>query len=422
MPTESLTFHTLWTRLAMVLLSCCALNAAVAQTGDVTRVHDPCIAKCGNSYYIFSTGAGIPIRQSPDLVTWRCVGTVFPDTPAWAKEAVPGVKDLWAPDIAFFSGEYHLYYSASTFGSKFSRIGVATNKTLDPASPDYKWVDHGVVVASGEHTDYNAIDSNIAFDDSGQPWLAFGSYWNGIRICRVNRLTGKPVSSNNPLIAIASRDGGAVEASFIVKKGSYYYLFVSFEQCCQGVRSAYKIMVGRSKKITGPYKDLSGRPMMQGGGTPLLEGYGRVRGPGHNAVLLNAAGGDWLVHHFYDADNGGTATLQIRSLIWTETGWPLAGEPLPQAQAMANLSVTGKWKHFVGGEPAVDVTFLDGGHIDQPDSTATWTLNHNKLILRWPAAKTKSGGWLDECIVSPDGRWYVGRNQAGAVIRGIRTE
>jgi arabinan endo-1,5-alpha-L-arabinosidase len=99
-------------------------------------------------YYLFTTGLGIPIHCSPNLINWKACGRVFDRNPEWLVNTILGVKDLWAPDIAFFSGKYHLYYAASTFGSNHSAIGLVTNKTFDMQSPDYQWVDEGLVLES----------------------------------------------------------------------------------------------------------------------------------------------------------------------------------------------------------------------------------------------------------------------------------
>ncbi|NOX56075.1 MAG: arabinan endo-1,5-alpha-L-arabinosidase, partial [Planctomycetes bacterium] len=161
-----------------------------AQEGDIRRVHDPCIVKAGGWYYVFSTLGGIQIRRSKDLMRWEYVGEVFEEIPAWAKKAVPGVRALWAPDISFFNGQYHLYYSVSTFGKNRSCIGLATNRTLDPADDRYEWVDRGPVITSRPgKDDFNAIDPSVAFDGE-QPWLAFGSFWSGIKLVRLDPETG----------------------------------------------------------------------------------------------------------------------------------------------------------------------------------------------------------------------------------------
>src|SRR5215211_176393 len=116
--------------------------------GDIRQVHDPSIIKDGDTFYVFSTRAGIAIRCSKDLIHWRLCGDVFAHLPEWAVKDVPGLRGLWAPDVSYFNGKYHLYYSVSTFGSNGSSIGLATNETLDPASDKYRWMDQGKVISS----------------------------------------------------------------------------------------------------------------------------------------------------------------------------------------------------------------------------------------------------------------------------------
>ena len=193
-----------------------------------------------------------------------------------------GVR-IWALPINNVGGEFRLYYSVSTFGSNQSVIGLTTNKTLNPSSPDYKWIDQGLVFASTKQDDFNAIDPNLAVDANGDMWMSFGSFWSGIKMRKLDVRTGKLSSDDTALYSLASRPRTAelkaeIEAPFIVRNGNYYYLFVSYDRCCRGAQSTYKIMVGRSDKITGPYLDKTGKPMMDGGATLLLEGNGQ-QGP-----------------------------------------------------------------------------------------------------------------------------------------------
>ncbi len=254
--------------------------SSLAQEGAVRGVHDPCIIKEGDTYYLFSTGPGIPVRRSQDLYHWERADRVFEANPDWFSQEVPGSRGAWAPDIAFFEGTYHLYYSVSTYGSNHSCIGLATNQTLDPSHPEYEWVDHGPVLRSTRRDNFNAIDPNVVLDERQEPWLAFGSFWSGIKLTRLDAGTGKPAEPSR-LISLASRPRpGAVEAPFLVRRDGFYYLFASFDECCKGVNSTYNIVVGRSKDLAGPYLDREGRPMTDGGGTRILGTSGRVRGPG----------------------------------------------------------------------------------------------------------------------------------------------
>lgn len=416
-------------RAALSALFVCLFSLALAraQTGDVVGVHDPAVIRDGDAWYLYYTQPGIGIRKSTDLKTWNDAGKVFEDTPAWAKQAVPRSRDIWAPDISFFNGRFHLYYAVSSFGAQRSVIGLATNKTLDTNSPDYKWIDEGLVIDSRPvRDDFNAIDAQLALDEHGQPWLAFGSFWNGLKICKIDAATGKRPPDDDKLFSLASRNGGAIEAPFIYRKGKNFYLFVSFDQCCQGSASTYKTMVGRAEKITGPYFARDGKPMVQGAATLLLSGHGHVRGPGHCAVIKDHDT-DYLVHHFYDADHNGRRSFQIRPLIWADDGWPLAGEPALEnptsnKKPVARSDIAGAWRHSVDYGEDRTISLTSDGKITVPAGAGEWSLRNDKLILRWPRADAPGGAWIDECYPSNTPNTFIGRNQAGAVIRLHRDE
>ncbi|HEY4903129.1 MAG TPA: arabinan endo-1,5-alpha-L-arabinosidase [Candidatus Sulfotelmatobacter sp.] len=314
----------------------------IGVTGDVEGVHDPSITKDGSSWYLFGTATGpkrdgeLPVRCSHDLHHWSRCGYVLPGIPRWIQQESPETKELWAPDISYFDGQYHLYYAFSAFGKNTSGIALLTNKTLDPKDSQFHWVDQGLVLQSKAGDDFNAIDPNFILDGRGQAWLAFGSFWNGIKMRKIDRRTGKLSPEDTRLYSLASRkrpdnappappglppNWQAIEAPFIVQHGDYYYLFVSFDLCCRGTKSTYKTMVGRSPSVTGPYLDRNGKPMLEGGGSPLLTGNNRWLGPGGESILLQKDG-DIIVFHAYDATMG-HPFLQISTLDWND-GWPSA--------------------------------------------------------------------------------------------------
>lgn len=291
-------------------------------TGAITDVHDPAIIAAAGGYYVLSTGPGLLTRFSPDLTSFTFTGQVFPENPPWVVERFGNLDSLWAPDISFFGGTYHLYYSASTFGSNSSCIGHATKSDLASSEA---WVDHGPVLCSnqdGSVDDFNAIDPHVTVDQDGAPWLSFGSFWGGLQLVP---LTSTGERAGTEIHNIAKGPGTAVEAPFIVYRAPYYYLFASFDFCCRGTDSTYRVVVGRSTSITGPYLDRTGLPMLQAGGTPVVSGSSRFRGPGHNAILA-ALGQTFNVYHSYDASNGGIPTLRISPLLWQD-GWPINAEP-----------------------------------------------------------------------------------------------
>jgi arabinan endo-1,5-alpha-L-arabinosidase len=300
-----------------------------------TPVHDPVMTRQGSTYYLFSTGMGISVWSSNDLKSWRKEAPVFNNPPQWALQAVPGFKGhIWAPDIVFHEGQYYLYYAVSAFGKNTSCIGVAVNKTLDPKSPDFHWQDKGKVVQSIPGRDlWNAIDPALIVDESNTPWLAFGSFWEGMKLVKLNKsltalaepqewftIARRPRAFNTP---DTSAGDAAIEAPFIFKKDSLYYLFVSTDYCCRAEKSDYKVVVGRSKSVTGPYVDKAGVRMDEAGGTLVVEGDGiQWFGAGHNAAYTFGRT-DYIVYHGYDAADKGRSKLIIKELQWDKGGWPV---------------------------------------------------------------------------------------------------
>jgi arabinan endo-1,5-alpha-L-arabinosidase len=314
----------------ILVLFCLSLNAF----GQSPIVHDPVMIKEGNTYYLFCTGMGITVFSSTDKTNWQKENPVFDAPPAWAVEAVNGFKGhIWAPDISFHNGEYYLYYSISAFGKNTSCIGLATNKTLNSKDKNFKWTDHGKVIESIPGRDlWNAIDPNLIVDFQQQPWLVFGSFWSGMKLVRLKENRKEiavpqewyTVSKRARDYKVDDRDPGegAVEAPFIFRKNGFYYLFVSFDFCCRGANSNYKIMIGRSDKIQGPYRDRNGNRMDEGGGSLVLEGNKDWPGVGHNSVYT-FDGEDWLVFHAYDMSDNGRPKLKMEKLKWDEIGWPV---------------------------------------------------------------------------------------------------
>lgn len=294
--------------------------AALMLSGSL-GTHDPVVIAAHGQYYAFQTGDRIPTKTSTDLRSWQDGPRVFSAKPAWIAARVPGAMDLWAPDISFFGGSYHLYYSASTFGSNHSCIGHATRAALNAGS----WADQGSVICSDDGDDWNTIDPNVIVDREGTAWLSFGSFSSGLQLIRLDA-AGARVGDGMHALATRRDGGDAIEAPFIVRRCDYYYLFASFDRCCNGVSSTYNIRVGRSEAVTGPYVDRDGVEMRQGGGTRVLETSGRWHGPGHNAVLFTKSGA-FNVYHAYDANQNGAPILRIAELAWDADGWPVSGGP-----------------------------------------------------------------------------------------------
>lgn len=288
-------------------------------------VHDPStVAVCDGNYYVFGTGRGIPILTSSNGFDWQRGGRVFDRIPDSVKQYVPknDGQSVWAPDIIQLNDEYYLYYSVSFWGSYVSAVGLLTNPTLNSNSPAYKWTDRGMVVHSSEGEDLNAIDPGVIHAPDGTLWICYGSYHGNIELVELNPKTGLRSATNSPVTIIANQS----EAADIIFHGDYYYLFVNHNGCCQGTNSTYNIRVGRSPKITGPYFDRFGEPMTQGGGSLFLASEGTYIGPGHFGLLLEDGVEKFSCHYEGVIGRAGRSILDIRPLLWTLDGWPVAGE------------------------------------------------------------------------------------------------
>ena len=312
-------------------------------------IHDPVMAFCDGKYYIFATGQGISTLTSTDMKHWQMGRPAMPATPQWAIDSVPGYRGhTWAPDIFFHQDKWYLYYSCSTFGKNGSAIGLMTNKTLNPESADYAWKDQGVVVRSVQgKTNWNAIDPNLILDEKGNPWLSWGSFWDGIQLVKLDKKDFKtPVAKTKTIArrymrqnmtqlvskedmerANQAPDAGAnaIEAPFIIKEGKYYYLFVSWDYCCKGVNSNYKTAVGRSKKVDGPYVDKDGKDMALGGGYILAQSDDEFYGIGHTSAYQ--FDGQWyFMAHGYARKSNGASKLVIKKMLFDKEGWPMLSE------------------------------------------------------------------------------------------------
>lgn len=348
--------------MAMCGLACAAVIIAPllsqAQLTGVTGAHDPSsLLKDGSIYYYFATGHGIVTRSSTNKSSWSAGPSVFNTPPAWTTQAVPGFTgDFWAPDIAYFNGAYHLYYSVSTWGSIDSAIGVATSPSL--SSPT--WTDQGKVVQSDavgftqpetDTTAYNTIDPSILVDnDTGRVWMSFGSYSSGIVVTELNPTTGKRLNISTLAATKVANNasgggwGSTLEGSALIKHGSYYYLMVNTGGCCSGVDSTYEMRVGRSTSPTGPFLDKNGVDMRNGGGTLFLDDDGKMIGPGHFS-LFSEADQDYFGYHYYNGDANGAPTYGLRNLYWTADAWPSYAAVNPDWAGMSgtNWSTSANW-------------------------------------------------------------------------------
>ncbi|WP_315095837.1 family 43 glycosylhydrolase [uncultured Cellulomonas sp.] len=359
------------------------------------HAHDPTAVRDDDgTYWLFSTDAwadgpvraGVQVRRSKDLVTW--------DFHGWALDGVPaagaqwsGAEGLWAPDVVRAGGEWRMYWSASTFGSRTSAIGLAV--AAHPAGP---WEDRGLVVTSLHDVDGpNAIDANAVVDADGRHWLVYGSFFGGIYALELDPVSGLAVGeAPGALLARRPRSvEGAVEGAFVLPRpGGGYALVLSYDS----LFSTYHVRVGVSESLTGPYVDRSGRDLTDLDGDParvgalMLAGHALTGGrawlaPGHASVLTD---GDrqLLVHHVRDADDPTRHEVQVRRLVWTADGWPVvspqpwAGDAEPDDDRPTDpAALAGTWE-LVTFEPATAGGVVAPRTLDIDDAVVATIRSH----------------------------------------------
>ncbi|GAA3907996.1 arabinan endo-1,5-alpha-L-arabinosidase [Microbacterium invictum] len=345
-------------------------SSADPATWGARNAHDPTIVRGDDGiWYMFSTDAaahlddipaGAHVRTSPDLVDWTFVGTALDGVPDAAREHT-GAVGLWAPEVVRWpeaddARRWHMYYSASSFGSRTSAIGLAT--APQPRGP---WTDEGIVVATAhDHDGHNAIDAAVVFDREGAPWLTYGSFFGGIHTLRLDPATGRAASTADPGTLIARRPSavdGAVEGAYIDYDAATgrYVLYVSYDS----LFDTYSMRVGVAAQIEGPYVDATGLPLLDPdagdaarAGTKILGGHRFPGGaawiaPGHNSVFRDGEA-RFVVHHVRRADDPFQHEAQIRRVHVTASGWPVVS-PHPfagyDAEALdAPRAVTGRWQ------------------------------------------------------------------------------
>jgi len=291
------------------ILLLCAFTNITAQTGQ-PFIHDPStIMECDGKYYTFGTRGG---------------GLISADGHRWDSGGVrPGGGA--APDVMKIGDRYLVVYGSTgggLGGGHDGKINTMWNKTLDPKSPDFKYSDPVVVASSANMEDNDAIDPGLLLDPKdGRLWVSYGTYFGFIRLIELDPKTGKRMAGNKAIdIAIDC------EATDLEYRDGWYYLLGTHGTCCDGANSTYNIVVGRSRKVTGPYLDNMGRDMLKGGGKMVVAAGGRVNGPGHFGRFIVADGVEKMSCHYEaDLDQSGRSVLGIRPLLW-KNGWPVAGE------------------------------------------------------------------------------------------------
>ena len=274
---------------------------------------DPSIIKADNGfYYLYSTGEGI--YKSVDLINWTYVRQVFEGKP---RPSFVDVDSYWAPCITKQGSTYILYFALSVWGGmETSGIGAATADS--PEGPFNIIGTTGKLFQSGDVNVKNSIDP-FYIEDWGKKYIIWGS-WYGIWAIELNN-DGISVKDFHTKYQLA---GTAFEASYIYKRGKYYYLFASIGNCCAGDKSTYQIVVGRATDFMGPYKAKNGKSMLDNNYSVLLSGNKKFVGPGHNSrIAQDSKGNTWMLYHAYIKGQSNIGrTVCIDQIKWTLDNWP----------------------------------------------------------------------------------------------------
>lgn len=295
---------------------------------------DPTVIRMGNEFYVYVTGGRVRGYRSTDLLNWNRIGSVsevFTQRPDFTDDNV-SETGMWAPDINYFDGKYVMYYSISKWGGGATcGIGVGISDLPQgpflppPGNPN------GKLFVSGEIGVHNSIDPCF-FEEDGKRYLFWGS-WGGIHMTELTA-DGYAVKDMTKKKQVA---GKSFEAVYIHKRGNYYYMFASIGACCEGMNSSYKVVVGRSTRLDGPYLDKNGVDMNSFDAwnpthyNPIvLRGNEMFAGPGHNSrIITDDKGVDWMLYHAYVHNGSDSRSLMIDKVEWDADGWPMVGNGTP---------------------------------------------------------------------------------------------
>ena len=369
------------------LFSIALSHQAFALDGE-PYIHDPStVAFCEGKYYTFGTGGGGLISE--DGWTWHS-GAQRPGGGA-------------APDVLKIGDRYLMAYGATgggLGGGHNGRILTMWNQTLDPKSPDFKFTEAVVVASSDGKEDCDAIDPSFLLDPTdGKLWLTYGTYFGFIRLVELDPKTGKHVEGNQPLnIAIDC------EATDLIYRDGWYYLLGTHGTCCDGPNSTYNIVVGRSKKVTGPYLDNIGREMLKGGGKLVVAAGYRLIGPGHFGRIILSLGVEKMSCHYEaDLDQSARSVLGIRPLLW-KNGWPVGGDIFKDGTYEIESERRG-----YALELAVDFTRMPGGmrfnrNNDEPIKPVP-SQELADVVKTWPTGNI--GVNLSDYMFRPHQKWTI---------------
>ena len=367
----------LYLAISAAILLCPQARAQMPLTGDL-GIHDPsAVIRAGSTYFVYATGGGF--KTSKDRMRWSQGSRVFTADPAWWKDQIPAPERpaLWAGDIVHRDGTYWFYYSVSAWMNFHSCVGLATNSTLDPADPAYRWVDKGVVIDSarggaGGKGRVNVIDPNLFEDTDGKAYLNYGSYQGGLRQIRIEPATGLALENPPKPVTLTT---GLGEAAFMIRAGDWYYFTCSRGKCCAGMESTYQVVYGRARSPQGPFLTKNGSSMLNNAYEVLLSGDANHPGQGGQSFFRDRDS-LFMVYHSYTAPDG-KSLLNIRPVYQDPAGWltldPAKGTVIRDNPSVVTSRGEGRRVHRSGGARTLNAA----GRRQSASSRATPTFRSN---------------------------------------------
>lgn len=456
---------------------------------NLGNVHDPTVMRADDGYYyMYQTDASFGNvhngnghfhgRRSKNLVDWEYLGATMPTVPSWVKDTLDASRTrlglplitnpqygYWAPCARKVkSGLYRMYYciivdnyiktgkpaSEAFDGSWGERAFIGLMETDDPASNN--WVDKGFVLSSMSdrgknwarsstsdwegYFRYNAIDPTFIITPEGEHWMIYGSWHSGFAAVQLNPETGKTLKEmpeffttlgtlNSVVKRVYTRTSNnrwqGSEGPEVIYRNGYYYMFMAYD----GLAVPYNTRVVRSEKIDGPYFNIAGTNVTNGGDALPLMTHPYKFGNDHGWVgishcaVWNDGNDNWYYcsqgryPENYDTWAPNAIMLgHVRSIRWTKDGWPIV---MPERYAavpqtpITEEDIVGTWEHidmgynygnqkassdmvFSADHKITSGTWKNGTWSFDPD-TNTLTANGVELLLQrecdWEASPRK---------------------------------
>ena len=299
---------------------------------------DPSVLRAPDGYYYaYATQTkrasqilNFQVARSRDLATWEYLGEALPAKPSWAATS----QRFWAPDVSRHpDGRYLMYYSAQPNDPEAGHyLGIAVADR-----PEGPFIDSGQPLLAGGAGFENIDPMRFVDPADGQQWLFWGSGFGPLRVRELAADGLGFADGSKAEVVVVPRTapdpapyGHLIEGSWVHYRQGWYYLFYSGDNCC-GPDARYAVLVARARHATGPYQTLA---QATGTSGTILTENDRWQAPGHNSLITDDHGQDWLLYHAIDRqqptfdaindEQGYSRRVMLLSKVdYNEDGWPV---------------------------------------------------------------------------------------------------